>query len=212
MIGMLSGVVESIDSRCALICVCGVGYEVYMPSSDLSSLREGQEVKVYTSLQVSQDAITLYGFTSIAAKRIFLQIQQKVSGVGPKVALSLLSTLSVDRLMQSIADSDVSALSSAPGLGKKGAQKIILELKGSIDMSLLSKDSVDKNANKNISDFGDSSMRKVVDGLISLGWNRFDAQKAVENVCAQEDISLPISDADMPKVLRMALSSLDRGR
>lgn len=212
MIGMLSGVVESIDSRCALICVCGVGYEVYMPSSDLSSLREGQEVKVYTSLQVSQDAITLYGFTSIAAKRIFLQIQQKVSGVGPKVTLSLLSTLSVDRLMQSIADSDVSALSSAPGLGKKGAQKIILELKGSIDMSLLSKDSVDKNANKNISDFGDSSMRKVVDGLISLGWNRFDAQKAVENVCAQEDISLPISDADMPKVLRMALSSLDRGR
>lgn len=212
MIGMLSGVVESIDSRCALICVCGVGYEVYMPSSDLSSLREGQEVKVYTSLQVSQDAITLYGFTSIAAKRIFLQIQQKVSGVGPKVALSLLSTLSVDRLMQSIADSDVSALSSAPGLGKKGAQKIILELKGSIDMSLLIKDSVDKNANKNISDFGDSSMRKVVDGLMSLGWKQFDAQKAVENVCAQEDISLPISDADMPKVLRMALSSLDRGR
>ena len=212
MIGMLSGVVESIDSRCALICVCGVGYEVYMPSSDLSSLREGQEVKVYTSLQVSQDAITLYGFTSIAAKRIFLQIQQKVSGVGPKVALSLLSTLSVDRLMQAIADSDVSALSSAPGLGKKGAQKIILELKGSIDMSLLSKDSVDKNANKNISDFGDSSMRKVVVGLMSLGWKQFDAQKAVENVCAQEDISLPISDADMPKVLRMALSSLDRGR
>lgn len=212
MIGMLSGVVESIDSRCALICVCGVGYEVYMPSSDLSSLREGQEVKVYTSLQVSQDAITLYGFTSIAAKRIFLQIQQKVSGVGPKVALSLLSTLSVDRLMQSIADSDVSALSSAPGLGKKGAQKIILELKGSIDMSLLSKDSVDKNADKNISDFGDSSMRKVVVGLMSLGWKQFDAQKAVENVCAQEDISLPISDADMPKVLRMALSSLDRGR
>ena len=212
MIGMLSGVVESIDSRCALICVCGVGYEVYMPSSDLSSLREGQEVKVYASLQVSQDAITLYGFTSIAAKRIFLQIQQKVSGVGPKVALSLLSTLSVDRLMQSIADSDVSALSSAPGLGKKGAQKIILELKGSIDMSLLSKDSVDKNANKNISDFGDSSMRKVVVGLMSLGWKQFDAQKAVENVCAQEDISLPISDADMPKVLRMALSSLDRGR
>lgn len=211
MIGMLSGVVESIDSRCALICVCGVGYEVYMPSSDLSSLREGQEVKVYTSLQVSQDAITLYGFTSIAAKRIFLQIQQKVSGVGPKVALSLLSTLSVDRLMQAIADSDVSALSSAPGLGKKGAQKIILELKGSIDVSNLD-DEANKKVNENSNTINDFALQKVVDGLISLGWNRFDAQKAVENVCAQEDISLPISDADMPKVLRMALSSLDRGR
>ena len=211
MIGMLSGVVESIDSRCALICVCGVGYEVYMPSSDLSSLREGQEVKVYTSLQVSQDAITLYGFTSIAAKRIFLQIQQKVSGVGPKVALSLLSTLSVDRLMQAIADSDVSALSSAPGLGKKGAQKIILELKGSIDVSNLD-DEANKKVNENSNTINDFALQKVVVGLMSLGWKQFDAQKAVENVCAQEDISLPISDADMPKVLRMALSSLDRGR
>lgn len=211
MIGMLSGVVESIDSRCALICVCGVGYEVYMPSSDLSSLREGQEVKVYTSLQVSQDAITLYGFTSIAAKRIFLQIQQKVSGVGPKVALSLLSTLSVDRLMQAIADSDVSALSSAPGLGKKGAQKIILELKGSIDVSNLD-DEANKKVNENSNTINDFALQKVVDGLISLGWNRFDAQKAVENVCEQENISSPIVDANIPNILRMALSSLDRGR
>ncbi len=211
MIGMLSGVVESIDSRCALICVCGVGYEVYMPSSDLASLREGQEAKVYTSLQVSQDSITLYGFTSIAAKRIFLQIQQKVSGVGPKVALSLLSTLSVSRLMQAIADSDVSALSSAPGLGKKGAQKIILELKGSIDVSNLD-DEANKKVDENSNTINDFALQKVVDGLISLGWNRFDAQKAVENVCEQENISSPIVDANIPNILRMALSSLDRGR
>lgn len=211
MIGMLSGVVESIDSRCALICVCGVGYEVYMPSSDLASLREGQEAKVYTSLQVSQDSITLYGFTSIAAKRIFLQIQQKVSGVGPKVALSLLSTLSVSRLMQAIADSDVSALSSAPGLGKKGAQKIILELKGSIDVSNLD-DEANKKVDENSNTINDFALQKVVDGLISLGWNRLDAQKAVENVCEQENISSPIVDADIPNILRMALSSLDRGR
>ncbi len=211
MIGMLNGVVESIDSRCALVCVCGVGYEVYMPSSDLSSLREGQEARVYTSLQVSQDAITLYGFTSMAAKRIFLQIQQKVSGVGPKVALSLLSTLSVDRLIKAIADSDVSALSSAPGLGKKGAQKIILELKGSIDVSNLD-DEANKKVNENSNTINDFALQKVVDGLMSLGWKQFDAQKAVESVCKQEHISLPIRDEDMPTVLRMALSSLDRGR
>ncbi len=211
MIGMLNGVVESIDSRCALVCVCGVGYEVYMPSSDLSSLHEGQEAKIYTSLHVSQDAITLYGFTSMAAKRIFLQIQQKVSGVGPKVALSLLSTLSVDRLIKAIADSDVSALSSAPGLGKKGAQKIILELKGSIDVSNLD-DEANKKVNENSNTINDFALQKVVDGLMSLGWKQFDAQKAVESVCKQEHISLPIRDEDMPTVLRMALSSLDRGR
>ena len=211
MIGMLNGVVESIDSRCALVCVCGVGYEVYMPSSDLSSLHEGQEAKIYTSLHVSQDAITLYGFTSMASKRIFLQIQQKVSGVGPKVALSLLSTLSVDRLIKAIADSDVSALSSAPGLGKKGAQKIILELKGSIDVSNLD-DEANKKVNENSNNINDFALQKVVDGLISLGWNRFDAQKAVENVCEQENISSPIADANISNILRMALSSLDRGR
>lgn len=212
MIGMLNGVVESVDSRCALISVSGVGYEVYMTSTDLASLHEGQEVKVYTSLQVSQDAITLYGFTNQSAKRIFLQIQQKVSGVGPKVALSLLSTLSVNRLIQAISDGDIDALSSAPGLGKKGSQKIILELKGSIDISKLDEYDSSKDVNRNIKDFDNSGISKVIEGLMSLGWKQSDAQKAVENVCNINNISLPINDSDIPNILRMALSSLDRGR
>lgn len=212
MIGMLNGVVESVDSRCALISVSGVGYEVYMPSTDLASLHEGQEVRVYTSLQVSQEAITLYGFTNQSAKRIFLQIQQKVSGVGPKVALSLLSTLSVNRLIQAISDGDIDALSSAPGLGKKGSQKIILELKGSIDISKLDEYDSSKDVNRNIKDFDNSGISKVIEGLMSLGWKQSDAQKAVENVCNINNISLPINDSNIPNILRMALSSLDRGR
>ena len=212
MIGMLSGVIESVDSRCALICVSGVGYEVYMPSSDLAALHEGQDVKVYTSLQVSQDAVTLYGFTSMPAKRIFLQIQQKVSGVGPKVALSLLSTLNVNHLLQAIADGDITALSSAPGLGKKGAQKIVLELKGSIDVSQLNEDDTSKDSKSYKKEFDESGISKVVDGLMSLGWKQSDAQRAVENVCNSEKIALPISDSDMSNVLRMALAALDRGR
>lgn len=207
MIGMLVGQVASVDARTALIVVSGVGYETYMPSQDLSSLHEGQEVRVYTSMQVSQDSITLYAFTTQAAKRMFLQVQ-KVSGIGPKVALSILSTLNVDRLLKAISEGDVTALSSAPGLGKKGAQKIILELKGSIDINSLSADVSDASSSKTI----DTGVSAVIDGLVSLGWRQSDAQKAVEQVCAENNIVAPVTEADMPNVLRMALTLLDRGR
>ncbi|MFW0902510.1 Holliday junction branch migration protein RuvA [Gardnerella sp. Marseille-QA0894] len=207
MIGMLVGQVASVDARTALIVVSGVGYETYMPSQDLSSLHEGQEVRVYTSMQVSQDSITLYAFTTQAAKRMFLQVQ-KVSGIGPKVALSILSTLNVDRLLKAISEGDVTALSSAPGLGKKGAQKIILELKGSIDLNSLSADVSDASSGKTI----DTGISAVIDGLVSLGWRQSDAQKAVEQVCAENNIVAPVTEADMPNVLRMALTLLDRGR
>lgn len=212
MIGMLVGQVASVDARTALIVVSSVGYETYMSSQDLSSLHEGQEVRVYTSMQVSQDALTLYGFTTQAAKRMFLQVQ-KVSGIGPKVALSLLSTLNVDRLVKAIADGDVTALSSAPGLGKKGAQKIILELKGSLDSALLAGDNSDNSdASKLQNEIFDSGKQSVIDGLVSLGWRQSDAQKVVEQVCAENNIVTPVAEADMPNILRMALTLLDRGR
>lgn len=206
MIGMLVGKVVSVDAHAALIVVSGIGYETYMPSTYLSSLRDGQEVTVYTSLQVSQDSLTLYGFTSQSAKKMFLQVQ-KVSGIGPKVALSLLSTLNVDRLLKAIEEGNISELSSAPGLGKKGAQKIILELKGSIDI-----DSMHDSDSTSRRNAVDSSMQSIVDGLMSLGWKQSDAQYAVNSVCERYDIALPISESDVPKVLRMALTALDRGK
>lgn len=209
MIGMLVGQVESVDARTALILVSGVGYETYMPTADLATLREGQEVRVYTSMQVSQDALTLYGFTSQSAKKMFLQVQ-KVSGIGPKVALSLLSTLNVDRLLQAISEGDVTTLSSAPGLGKKGAQKIILELKGSLDSEILT--NTDSSSVKSQQKISDTSVQSVVEGLVSLGWKQADAQRAVEHVCEKCNFSMPLSDSDMSDVLRKALVSLDRGR
>lgn len=209
MIGMLVGQVESVDARTALILVSGVGYETYMPTADLATLREGQEVRVYTSMQVSQDALTLYGFTSQSAKKMFLQVQ-KVSGIGPKVALSLLSTLNVDRLLQAISEGDVTTLSSAPGLGKKGAQKIILELKGSLDSEILT--NTDSSSVKSQQKISDTSVQSVVEGLVSLGWKQADAQRAVEHVCEKCNFSMPLSDSDMSDILRKALVSLDRGR
>ena len=134
MIGMLTGRVESVETDTALIDVGGVGYEVRMSATDLSRLHAGQDTRVFTYMNLSQDAITLHGFLDRDAKKTFLQLI-KVSGIGPKVAQSLLSTLTPSQLAHAITDNDATALAKAPGLGKKGAQKIILELKGSIDLS-----------------------------------------------------------------------------
>ena len=205
MIGLLNGRVESVDADAALIDVGGVGYEVRMPAAELSALHAGQEIRVFTSLNVSQDAVTLYGFLTQASKRMFLQLQ-KVSGIGPKVALSLLSTLPPDRLARAVADGDATALAKAPGLGKKGAQKIILELKGSIDLSQIEGAAAPAKAQV------DTGSMQVVEGLMSLGWRQQDAEHAVHEVCVQEHIETPLSDLDIPRVLKLALSALDRGR
>ena len=123
MIGMLKGRVESVDTSNAVVDVHGVGFELRMPSNDLTAMHMGQDVKIYTSMSVSQDAITLFGFLDARSKRMFLQLQ-KVSGVGPKVALSLLSTLAPDDLAQAIHDGDDKALSRAPGLGRKEGSQL----------------------------------------------------------------------------------------
>lgn len=207
MIGMLSGTVAAVDATSALIDVNGVGFEVRMPSADLATLHVGAAVTVMTSMSVAQDAITLFGFLSSGAKRMFLQLQ-KVSGIGPKVALSLLSTLPSDALIQAIHDEDAAALAKAPGLGKKGAQKIILELKGSIDLSGV--EPAGEGTTQHAPE--DTGMLRVVEGLISLGWKQQEAQQAVDAVIEDEGIPTPLSDEDVSTVLRRALASMDRGR
>ncbi|KAB7790779.1 Holliday junction branch migration protein RuvA [Bifidobacterium leontopitheci] len=206
MIGTLRGRVESIETGYAVIEVHDVGYEVRMPMADLAALHTGQEAHVHTSMTVSQDAITLFGFLSLASKRMFLQLQ-KVSGIGPKVALSLLSTLPADRLAQAVTQGDAAALAKAPGLGKKGAQKIILELAGRIDL-----DQLDTGAEPSGELDRDDGAAQVVEGLVSLGWRQQTAQDAVRQVCREQGITPPITGDDVPRVLKLALSSLDRGR
>lgn len=118
MIGQLTGTVAAVDSTTAVVDVNGIGFAVRMPNADLATLHIGNAAVVHTEMMVSQDAITLYGFLSMESKRMFLQLL-KVNGIGPKVALSLLSTLPSRQLAQAIHDEDATALAKAPGLGKK---------------------------------------------------------------------------------------------
>ena len=204
MIGMLTGHVRSVGTEVVILEVQGVGFELRMPVNQLARMHTGERLCVHTCLNVSQDSLTLYGFVDEASKTMFLRLQ-KVSGIGPKVALSILSVLDPDALTRAIAADDVRTLSQAPGLGKKGAQKIILELKGSIDLtSLNAAGGEDRTQNE--------SDNQVIQGLMSLGWREQDAVSALQEVCERESIERPIDPDAVSDVLRLALASLDRGR
>ncbi|MDI6871825.1 MAG: Holliday junction branch migration protein RuvA [Bacillota bacterium] len=128
MIELLRGRVARLEADRAIIDVGGVGYTVYLTSPTRSHLRLGEEVNLFTYLQVRQDALQLYGFRRWEEKEAF-QALLRVTGIGPKVALSILSALSARDLVVAVACGDVQSLTAVSGVGKKTAQRIILELK-----------------------------------------------------------------------------------
>lgn len=133
MIAFLKGVMAGRTAAHAFIDVNGIGYQVGMPATDIAKLPErGASVSVFTYLAVREDAVTLYGFLDAGEKALFERLIA-VSGIGPKVALAALSSFSPEELIAAIQSQDVKAVSSIPGVGKKTAQRMILELKGSLD-------------------------------------------------------------------------------
>ena len=136
MIAFLDGTVAGKTLTGAYINVGGVGFEVGMPQSSLAKLpAAGERATVYTYLQVRDDGMALFGFLSLEEKALFEKLIT-VSGVGPKVALAALSSYSPDQLANLIAAQDVAAVQRIPGIGKKTASRIILELKGSLDQGI----------------------------------------------------------------------------
>jgi len=132
MFAQIRGTLLSIDTSTALIDVQGIGFQVGMPTLDLAALGPvGSEQIIYTSLIVRADALDLYGFIDLAERELFNRLLQ-VSGVGPKLALSALSSFSAGALQQLIIDEDVKRLTTISGLGKKTAQRLILELRGTL--------------------------------------------------------------------------------
>lgn len=136
MIAFLKGILAGKDASTAYLEVSGVGYAVGMSQTALSKLPEaGSPVEVHTHLQVREDGLSLYGFLSLEEKALFERLIG-VSGVGPKVALAALSSFTPAALVAAVAAQDVAAVQRVPGVGKKTASRIILELKGSLDQGL----------------------------------------------------------------------------
>lgn len=128
MIGFLRGSVVQLSTEYCLLDVGGVGYRVFIPSSTRGRLKTGEDAMLYTHLSVREDALTLYGFESQEEYQAF-QMLISVSGIGPKVALGILSSITVSKLFQAIHGQQISVLTKLPGVGKKSAQRLILELK-----------------------------------------------------------------------------------
>ena len=129
MIAYLSGTLQAQDLRCVVVMTSGVGYRVFMPLSDISRLNKlGSEVALHIHTHVREDSLELFGFLSLNGLSLFEQLIS-VSGIGPKLAMGLLSSMDADRLTQTIVSSDHAALTRLPGIGAKTAQRLVLELK-----------------------------------------------------------------------------------
>ena len=131
MISTVNGVVRAVHSDRLIVEVGGVGLSILVNARTAAEVSIGSQLLLYTTLVVREDSLTLFGFTNDEARMIF-ELVQTVSGIGPKVALSILGALTPEDLGRAIANDDVASIESVPGIGKKGAQRLILELKGKL--------------------------------------------------------------------------------
>jgi len=180
MIAGLHGRLESLGGDGAIINVSGIGFRVYMPTSTLSSLGKiGDEVHLYTHLHLREDNATLYGFATADELRLF-QTLLGVSGLGPRLALAMLSAMSLEKLTMAIATGSTDLLTIVPGIGKKVADRIILELKDKIAAGWVTTPAAQiAEANTD-----------VLAALTSLGYSVAEATRAVATLPPSSDLTL----------------------
>lgn len=180
MISYLKGILAASDAFSAIIDVNGVGFQVGMSTKSLARLPEaGKPVQVFTVLQVRDDAMALYGFASTEERETFNKLVG-VSGIGPKVALGVLSTFTPDELARAIADEDVTAITRIPGIGKKSASRIVLELKGSLDKGVQTAQAK-ASAKKRLAG--------AAEALLAMGFTPQEADVALQDAPAAADES-----------------------
>ena len=190
MYAYIEGIVAEIGEKTAVIDNHGIGYEIFMPLTSLQKLVHNETVKVYTYYQSNDNGTALFGFLSKEEKRIFTLLIS-VSGVGPKGAISILSVLSAEDLTYAIIGENVKAITAAPGIGTKAAQKIIVELRDKLDLEDAVMESIGGNATITTSSqasFG-AMKNNVLLGLTALGFSNADAIKALNEVEVNEDMT-----------------------
>lgn len=197
MIAYLRGKVLTQTSETAIVDVGGIGYEVYCSGGAFRKINVGEYVELHTYLQVKEDGMTLFGFADQKEKELFLKLTS-VSGVGPKLGIAVLTGLSAEELTQVIFSADVKRLSSVKGLGKKTAEKIVLELHGKISAAeVMSASGEDFMVNEAPM----SSMKlsradeEAVSALMGLGFTRTESTQAVKK--ARELGAVSVEDVIM---------------
>ncbi|WP_121250988.1 Holliday junction branch migration protein RuvA [Nocardioides ferulae] len=197
MIAFVRGPVAAVTLSSAVLEVGGVGLEVMCTPGTLATLRVGQPATLPTSMIVREDSLTLFGFLDDDEKAVF-ELVQTASGVGPKLAQAILAVLAPDELRRAVAGEDVKTLTRVPGIGQKGAQRIILELKDRLGAPVGGRPA---SAPPPAAAWRD----QVHQGLVGLGWSARDAEKAIETVAPQAG-DVP----DVAALLRAALRALSK--
>ena len=191
MIGYIRGILEEADEQSVMIDNHGIGYRIFVPSSAFSgALPIGKEVKIYTYLSVKEDAMQLYGFLTRDDLRMFRMLLG-VNGIGPKAGLGILSALTADELRFAVLADDAASIAKAPGIGKKTAQKLILELKDKLNLEDAFEQKLANQAARDISaaDTG-SQVQEAVQALTALGYPGTEALRAVKKVEGAESMTV----------------------
>ncbi|UNU73311.1 Holliday junction branch migration protein RuvA [Moraxella nasovis] len=204
MIAMITGQVQYLNAPFACIMTThGVGYEIELPIPAFCTLAVGAQASLFTHLHVREDAQLLFGFISQTERDTFRKLI-KITGVGAKMAVAILSTLSVDELRQAVECNNDAALVRVPGIGKKTAQRLVIDLKGKLTQfggGILD----GQGEFFDVGVIGDTTMRVIAEvesALVSLGYKEKEAQKAIKN--AQQDLD----DINTQTLLKAALKAL----
>jgi len=198
VIATLSGRVAAVRLDSAVLEVGGVGLLVHATPATLAGLRVGADARLSTSLMVREDSLTLFGFTDDDERDVF-EVVQTVSGIGPRLALAMLAVHSPDGLRRAVASEDLAALQRVPGIGRKGAQRLVLELADRLG--------VPGNESARAMPVSTDRRLEVVEALTGLGWTAKVAQTAVDDVAPADE---PVTDVAV--VLRSALRALGGAR
>jgi Holliday junction DNA helicase RuvA len=183
MIHYIKGILQIKSPMLAVIEAAGIGWELRIPVSTYETLPAiGKECALFAFLAISQDDVRVYGFTTIAERELFTQLT-KISGIGPKIAISILSTLSIPAFVKSVRSGEEGLLTRVPGIGKKSAQRLIVELKDKVHTLL---DFVDEKDHGAV----DGPLQEVESALIALGFNAQAIQRELR-LLSSEDHQLP---------------------
>jgi len=194
MISLIKGKIISRKPTQIVVDVGGVGFEINITTNTFEDLGETEDVSLHTYLSVKEDSLTLYGFSTLKEKEIFKHLIA-ISGIGPKLAQSILSGIRIDELKSAIAQGNVARIVAVPGIGKKTAQRLLVELRDKIDT--IEEESAQTTAY--------SSVRAdAVAALMSLGYARKQAEKIVNSILALEP------DISIENLIRKALSTIGK--
>ncbi|WP_116048836.1 Holliday junction branch migration protein RuvA [Amycolatopsis palatopharyngis] len=206
MISSVRGEVLSVGLDHVVVEVGGVGMAVQATPATLATLRRGEQIRLHTALVVREDSLTLFGFADAEARELF-GLLQTVSGIGPRIALAALAVLEPDKLRTALAEGNITVLTQVPGIGRKGAERLTLELRDKVTAVGGGEPSDTAAAGIAGAATGVAAIRaEVVEALLGLGFPAKQAEQAVEAVLAEH------ADGTTSTVLRAALTTLGRKR